>query len=323
MCIRDSPGTIRYTGSDFQGYVNSQWVSLTADGGSSLWNTGTNGIDYTSGNVGVGTTATTGATLHVEGNGPSDGIKVTRVGSTVETELWSDGLEGGVGTMSNHDFRFVTNNFFRGEISANGNWGIGTGNTNPVEQLDVNGGIKVGNTTGTNQGTIRYNSGDFEGYTGTGWVSLTGCCTTTPMQSDSQNEIIQSQKQLIDENKNLIDQLRVENELLRQQMNTIQQLLSKNEDHEVDVKELGKLGQNRPNPFDVETEIPFFIPEGSQQAILIVTNISGQIIKTLPITQKGEGIVRLTLENISAGTLYYSLYIDDKLTSSKKMVVQP
>ena len=38
--------------------------------------------------------------------------------------------------------------------------------------LDVDGGIEVGNTTNTNAGTIRWTGADFEGYDGTQWVSL-------------------------------------------------------------------------------------------------------------------------------------------------------
>ena len=112
-------GTIRYDGSDFFGLKNGSWSTLT---GISPWAEATGNISY-DGNVGIGTTSPV-KTLHVEGDGPSDGIRVTRSGSTVETELWSDIFEGGVGTLSNHDFRFVTNNSFRGEISASGNWGI-------------------------------------------------------------------------------------------------------------------------------------------------------------------------------------------------------
>jgi hypothetical protein len=59
-------------------------------------------------------------------------------------------------------------------LSISQNVGIGT-NT-PTEKLDVNGGIKIGNTNNTAKGTIRWNESknDFEGYNGTAWVSLTG-----------------------------------------------------------------------------------------------------------------------------------------------------
>lgn len=46
---------------------------------------------------------------------------------------------------------------------------------NPDTGYDVQcgSGLLVGDTSTTNEGTIRYNSGDFQGYTGSGWVSLT------------------------------------------------------------------------------------------------------------------------------------------------------
>jgi hypothetical protein len=43
----------------------------------------------------------------------------------------------------------------------------------PVEKLDVAGAIKLGNTSGTNNGTIRWNGTDFEGRKGGSWYSLT------------------------------------------------------------------------------------------------------------------------------------------------------
>lgn len=53
---------------------------------------------------------------------------------------------------------------------------VGVGVANPVEKLDVAGGIKLGNTSNTAAGTIRWNEvrSDFEGYNGKVWVSLTG-----------------------------------------------------------------------------------------------------------------------------------------------------
>jgi len=46
--------------------------------------------------------------------------------------------------------------------------------TTPVEALDVEGALKVGTTSNTNAGTIRYSGTDFEGYVGGEWKSLTG-----------------------------------------------------------------------------------------------------------------------------------------------------
>ncbi len=56
-----------------------------------------------------------------------------------------------------------------------GKVGIGGGSAPkiPVETLDVEGAIKIGNTTGRNAGTIRWTGQDFEGYDSTEWISLT------------------------------------------------------------------------------------------------------------------------------------------------------
>jgi hypothetical protein len=51
---------------------------------------------------------------------------------------------------------------------------MGIGLTSPVEKLDVDGGVKIGNSTGSNAGTIRWTGADFEGYDGGSWQSLTG-----------------------------------------------------------------------------------------------------------------------------------------------------
>lgn len=50
------------------------------------------------------------------------------------------------------------------------NTGINT--TTPVQTLDVNGAIKVGNSSNNQAGSIRYNSGNFEGGNGTSWQNL-------------------------------------------------------------------------------------------------------------------------------------------------------
>jgi len=67
-----------------------------------------------------------------------------------------------------------------GLVMTQGSWlaaqGVGIGVADPVEQLDVNGAIRLGSSAGQHSGTIRWNPlrQDFEGYNGTKWVSLTG-----------------------------------------------------------------------------------------------------------------------------------------------------
>lgn len=56
-------------------------------------------------------------------------------------------------------------------IPARGAVGIGT--VAPAETLDVAGGIRIGNSSKTNAGTIRWTGSDFEGYNGSAWMSFT------------------------------------------------------------------------------------------------------------------------------------------------------
>ncbi|MCD6379899.1 hypothetical protein J7M07_05575 [bacterium] len=73
--------------------------------------------------------------------------------------------------MTNNPLYVVTNNLERMRVTGEGNVGIGT--TSPGELLDVNGGVRVGNSIGTNPGTMRWTGSDFEGYNGSSWASLT------------------------------------------------------------------------------------------------------------------------------------------------------
>lgn len=66
-------------------------------------------------------------------------------------------------------------------IKDGGNVGIGV--ANPLTKLDVAGSIKIGNSNVTEPGSIRYNSGKFEGYNGVGWTSFDQLPTGTLVSS--------------------------------------------------------------------------------------------------------------------------------------------
>lgn len=58
------------------------------------------------------------------------------------------------------------------QLRVDANSQLHIGGTSPTERLDVNGAIRIGTTSNTNAGTIRYLSNVFEGYNGTDWVDL-------------------------------------------------------------------------------------------------------------------------------------------------------
>ena len=66
-------------------------------------------------------------------------------------------------------------------IGALAQQGMGVGNNNPQEMLDVTGAVKIGTDSNNNtgapaggEGTIRYKAGQYEGWDGTSWQPLGG-----------------------------------------------------------------------------------------------------------------------------------------------------
>ena len=55
-------------------------------------------------------------------------------------------------------------------LTDEGRLGLGTGD--PQEKLDVDGAVRIGDTTNANAGTVRYHGGNFEGYDGSSWLDL-------------------------------------------------------------------------------------------------------------------------------------------------------
>lgn len=89
---------------------------------------------------------------------------------------------------------------FNGHLSAQN--GVGIGNNNPQELLDVSGAIKIGSTAigSSDPGSIIWNGSRFRGYTGSTWVNLdespgsipTATSNTAYLGSSSQNIISSS-----------------------------------------------------------------------------------------------------------------------------------
>jgi hypothetical protein len=150
-------------------------------------------------NVGIGT-STPSAKLHVSST--TNNPLIVNGGNSMYLTLSENAINRGyIGSYSGNpeDVDFGTfgsnntgkvhlttgGNIPRVTVGATGNVGIGT--QNPTEKLDINGALRIGNSSNTLPGTIRFNpaNNDFEGYDGERWRSLTSNKNGTPQQSDT------------------------------------------------------------------------------------------------------------------------------------------
>lgn len=82
------------------------------------------------------------------------------------------------------------------------------------------------------------------------------------------------------------------------------------------------LNQNTPNPFNSTTTVSFTIPTSARTAFISVCNLQGMQIKKYDIASKGEGTLIINSADLkNAGMYMYSLVVDGKLISTKRMFV--
>ena len=163
----------------------------------SLAVTGTDNIFPSTGNVGIGTTSPAGkleihydnllannAAIRIDNNISGGQDLISFAFNDLQQASLRKANGGNFYVSSSNGLTFQTNYINRMRILAAGNVGIGL--TTPVELLDVNGGIKLGTSSGTNAGTMRWSGTDFEGYDGSSWQSLTSGGSTLPSGTSGQ-----------------------------------------------------------------------------------------------------------------------------------------
>ena len=79
--------------------------------------------------------------------------------------------------------------------------------------------------------------------------------------------------------------------------------------------------QNVPNPFDENTYIEYIIPNKAKTAKLFVYNLLGEELRSFNILNKGKGSITIKGSEFKAGSYLYTLVIDNKEISTKKMIL--
>jgi hypothetical protein len=125
-----------------------------------------------------------------------------------------------------------------------------------------------------------------------------------------------------------LQQLEQENAQLRQ---TSQQLQQRVEQLERLVEQLARsnsaaggeqpmLGDAIPNPHDGTTTISCLVPRGVGQAVLRVSDVRGQVVRSETIPLRGVMVsVTVDMRDLPSGTYDYSLVLDGRLVATKQM----
>jgi hypothetical protein len=87
------------------------------------------------------------------------------------------------------------------------------------------------------------------------------------------------------------------------------------------VGERAQLFQNNPNPFNNQTEISYYVPTNSVDSKIVIFDMTGALIKQVPISKLGKGSVILPASNLNAGMYYYTLMINNSEIDTKKMIL--
>lgn len=82
------------------------------------------------------------------------------------------------------------------------------------------------------------------------------------------------------------------------------------------------LYQNIPNPFTVGTKINYYLPKSTMGASMVFYDSYGNQIKTVELSQTGNGTLNITPDNLTNGIYSYSLIVNGNVIDTKRMVLQ-
>ncbi len=79
--------------------------------------------------------------------------------------------------------------------------------------------------------------------------------------------------------------------------------------------------QNAPNPFNQTTQVQYFIPYNVMIANLEIRDLSGKILKTLVLPDRGLAAIDIEEAALESGSYIYTLEVDGQLIDSKIMIL--
>ena len=81
------------------------------------------------------------------------------------------------------------------------------------------------------------------------------------------------------------------------------------------------LQQNTPNPYNGSTVIGYYLPQSTTNAEIIVTDLSGNVIKSISLNGTGNGQITFSAGSLAAGSYFYTLLVNGQKIDTKQMIV--
>ena len=80
------------------------------------------------------------------------------------------------------------------------------------------------------------------------------------------------------------------------------------------------LALNRPNPFNEQTEISYYIPTEANNAYIEFYDMTGRLLKKVQIDSFGKGSIAVNSVDLTPGQYNYTLVVDSKFVDTHKMI---
>jgi len=85
--------------------------------------------------------------------------------------------------------------------------------------------------------------------------------------------------------------------------------------------EKSMLGRNKPNPFNENTTIEYYLPSTIQNATLYVYDLQGKQLKSINVTEREYGYITIYGSELQPGIYNYSLIADGQIVGIEKMIL--
>ena len=128
----------------------------------------------------------------------------------------------------------------------------------------------------------------------------------------------------VQEQQQTIETVKAENAELKSRLSTIEQALNIINKQSATATALtdAYLGKAVPNPANRQTVIDYYLPQQiAGKAVINISNMNGQVVKSVPLTTQGKGQIVLDAAQLTAGTYNYALIVSGQLIDAKKLIL--